>query len=57
MRVKDQAKKGLSSHLSGSQNRKSHSSSFLGLSLLLNHTETLSLQAERSVVVLYAQAK
>ena len=45
--------KRLSFHFSRGQNRKSHSSSFLGLSLLRNHTETLAAQASRSSLVSY----
>ena len=40
-------KKWLSFHFSRGRNRKSHSPSFLGLSLLQNHTEMLATQAKK----------
>ena len=42
--------KRLSFHFSRGQNRKSRSSSFFGLSLLRNHTETPAVQASRQPV-------
>ena len=45
MRVKDREKNGRSFHFSRGPNRKSRYTSFLGCSLLRNHTETFTSQA------------